>query len=92
MNFKTQSLLTITVETGYSNLASATVKRILFTKPNGSKGYFPGTVSGTTLTYQTTNSDIDQAGLWKFQAYIEVTGLKGFGDITTQYFETSLLP
>lgn len=92
MKFKTQSLLVITVETGYSGLGSATVKRILFTKPNGSKGYWNGTVSGTSLTYQTTEGDIDQAGLWKFQAYIEVGGLKGFGDITTQYFETSLLP
>lgn len=92
MKFKTQSLLIITVETGYSGLASATVKRILFTKPNGSKGHWDATESGTLLTYQTTNSDIDQAGLWKFQAYIVVGGLKGFGDITTQYFETSLLP
>jgi hypothetical protein len=91
VKFKSQSLLIITVETGYSGLGSATVKRILFEKPNGSKGYWDATVSGTTLTYQTTNSDIDQVGLWKFHSYIEVGGLKAYGDITTQYFGKPLI-
>lgn len=88
--FETQTLLTITVETSYSSLGSATVKRILFVKPNGSKGYWAGTVAGTTLTYQVQTGDIDQAGIWKFQSYIEVGGLIGFGNIVTHNFEKPL--
>lgn len=89
--FKTQSLLTITVETGYGSLASASVSRILFTKPNKETGYFEGTVSGTTLVYSFIDGDIDQSGLWYFQSYIEVGGLKGLGLIATHYFEKPLL-
>lgn len=89
--FKTQSLLTITAETNYSDLASASVTRILYTKPNGAKDHWDATVSGTKLVYNVQNDDIDMEGVWKFQAYIEVGGLKGFGNVISQQFERSLL-
>lgn len=85
--FKTQSLLTFIAETDYADLASATVKVIKYKKPKGQTGEWEASVSGTTLTYNTTNGDIDQEGQWEFQAYIEVGGLKGYGNIAKQYFE-----
>lgn len=89
--FKTQSLLSIIADTKYSDLASASVKRILYTKPNGEKDYWDADVSGTKLIYNVSNGDIDMEGVWKFQTYIEVGGLKGFGNIISQHFERSLL-
>jgi len=89
--FKTQSLLTLTLETNYDDLASAEVKKILYTKPDGTKSFWVATASGTTLVYSLSNGDIDQQGLWLFQAYIEVGGLKGFGSIARKQFDTSLV-
>ena len=85
MKFKGQ-IYQIAVETG-SDLEEATDLKILFTKPNDSTGYFIGEASGTTLTYLTTASDIDQVGLWKFQAYVDGV----LGDITTEYFGQPLI-
>ena len=89
--FKLQSLLSITLETNYDDLASAEVKKILYTKPGGTKGEWEATASGTKLVYNLQNGDIDIVGQWKLQAYIEVGGLKGFGSIVTKHFENSLL-
>lgn len=89
--FKTQSLLSLVLETSYENLSSAEVKKILYTKPDGTKSFWVATASGTTLVYNLSNGDIDQQGFWQFQAYIEVGGLKGFGSIAMKQFNTSLI-
>jgi len=89
--FKTQSLLTIILETNYSGLASADVKKILYTKPNRTTGYFTATVDGTRLKYIVQAGDIDQSGEWKFQAYIEVSGRTGYGDEVKQEFKTPII-
>lgn len=89
--FKTQSLFSIIAETNYPSLGSATITRILYEKPNREKGYWDATVSGTQLIYNVADGDIDQSGKWQLQAYIEVGGLDGFGDIVTQHFDKPLL-
>lgn len=88
--FKLQSLITISLETSYTLLGSASVKRILYAKPDGTDGFWTASVSGTKLTYGLANGDIDQAGVWKFQAYIEAGGLKGYGEIVEQEIELPL--
>ena len=88
--FKNQSLLRITAETGYNDLASTDVHRILYTKPDGSSGFFEGTISGTKLIYNLVAGDIDQEGYWNFQAYVEIGGLKGYGEIAKHYFSMPL--
>jgi hypothetical protein len=87
--FKTQSLITLRLATGI-DLSSATTTRILYKKPLGTKGYFSASVDGQTLEYEIQDSDIDQAGIWEFQSYIEVGGRKGFGDIAKQHFEDNI--
>jgi hypothetical protein len=99
--FKLQSLLSIILDTHKKEertiaesealLASAAVTNILYTKPNGEKGSWTATVSGTKLIYNVQNGDIDQVGIWKFESYIEVGGLKGFGDIASRQFDRPLL-
>jgi len=89
--FKNQSLLTITAKTNYPDLASAEVKRILYTKPGGAKGYWEAEASGTNLVYHVQSGDINIAGWWELEAYIEVGGLKGPGDVAKVEFKKTLL-
>lgn len=85
--FVNQTLLTIVANTGYDDLESATVTRILYEKPNGDTGAFDATVDGTTLVYQITDGDIDMKGTWTFQAFWTVNGLDGYGKKKRRYFE-----
>jgi hypothetical protein len=48
--------------TGYSGF-------ILYKKPNGVQSSWSGDVSGDTVSYDITESDIDVAGVWEVQAY-----------------------
>lgn len=85
--FKNQSLLIIKIQTNYT-LTGATVRRILYKKPDNTTGFWEATLEGTTiLTRQLTNGDIDQSGAWTFQAYAEVGGLKTYGDLCLLDFE-----
>lgn len=88
--FKNQTLLTITVPTGYEDISGATVTRIKYKKSNGKIGYFEATVSGTDLIYDVQDGNIDKEGLWWFQSYIEIGGKVGFGEIVTHFFEKPL--
>ena len=87
--FTNTGLLTISLDTGQS-LSSATVTKILYKKPNGVKGEWTATVSGTSVQYDVTNTDIDVPGTWQFQAYVEFSGEIGRGEIVTQTFQTHL--
>ena len=81
--FKGQSYLTITLDCG-TTVAAATVARILYEKPDGTKGYWTATATGTELSYTLVNGNIDQSGVWKLQAYVEIGGKKAYGEITTK--------
>ena len=49
--------------------------KILYTKPDGAtSSEWDATVSGTTLYYDTVDGDIDQAGDWCLQTYVELSG------------------
>lgn len=78
--FKNQGYYTITAATGI-DLTSATNPRIYYKKPSGERGYWPATISGQSLTYTLTNDDFDVVGIWYFQAYVEIGGLKAYGSI-----------
>lgn len=87
--FNTQSVLTITLDTG-TDTTLAAVKKILYEKPSKVKGEWTATGSTTFLSYVVVNGDIDVPGLWKFQAYLEIGGKKLFGDIVTENFDIPL--
>lgn len=80
--FKGQTLLTVTLETGY-DISGATVLRILYKKPNGNSGYWTGTLSGTTkMAYVILAGNIDIAGVWNLQAFATIGGKDVYGEIT----------
>lgn len=67
--FKNQGLLTIELDTLY-DLTSATSTKILYQKPDGTKGEWEAAVSDTTKVSVSLDDDsLDQAGTWIFQAY-----------------------
>jgi hypothetical protein len=82
MIYKNQSLAPISIDTGLSNLGSATVKKILFTRPDKTSGAWEATVSGTKLTYQPVTADLNQAGIWRLQVFVTIDGKDGYGDKT----------
>lgn len=89
--FKNQSLLQITANTGYPDLADCTITQILYEKPDGTTGAWDADVSGETLVYQFQDGDIDQKGRWTFQAYFVNGGLKGYGKKKRRYFEKPII-
>jgi len=90
--FKSQGYFSITLDCG-KDLSSASVRHILYQKPDGTKGFYETTLIGTSkLTYQFSNSDLDQAGAWQFQAYAVIGGRDAFGDIVSVVVSQSLKP
>lgn len=87
--FTNTGIITISIDTGIS-LIGATVTKIKYQKPDGTKGEWTATVSGTSLQYDADNDDIDQAGTWQFQSYVEIGGQIGRGEIVSQTFLTPL--
>jgi hypothetical protein len=89
--FKGQSLLTIQLDTGDTDLASAGTYRIYYIKPSKTKGFWPATISGTKLVRQVANGDINESGMWKFQAYYIKGSRVALGQVAEQVFEPSIL-
>ena len=90
MLFKNQGYVTLSFDTGL-DLTNATGQKILFKRPDGTKGSFVAVISGTKLTYDMANADLNQApGMWQFQAYFQVNGRDGYGDIVNISVEENL--
>jgi len=89
--FIKSGLITLTLSTG-RDLTGAINSKILYQKPDGTKGEWTATISGQSLTYTLSNTDIDQAGVWKFQTYIEIATKKGYGEMVEQIFEQPIIP
>lgn len=88
--FNGQSLLQIKVNTGL-NLASATVVKILYKRPDGVSGEFVATgATGTELYYNVQATDVVVYGVWEMQSYVEIGGKKGYGEIFTIAFDKNL--
>jgi len=89
MVFITQGYLTLPLDTDL-NLSGALNPKILYTTPLGNKGEFTATISGDTLSYQLTNTDILVTGTWKFQAMVTIGGLNAYGNIVEIKFDKPL--
>jgi hypothetical protein len=79
----TPSLDTDVDLTGYNGF-------ILYEKPNTVKGQWAGTISGDTVSYDITDTDIDVAGVWKVQAYATDGTEHKYGKIVVIEFRTHL--
>ena len=81
--FVNQGLLTLTLETGI-DLTTASLLQIKYKSPAGTRGTFAGTLVGTTkIKYDFVNDEITPAGMWSFQSYVEIGGLKAYGNIVS---------
>lgn len=88
--FKTQTLLDITLDTGI-DISTASSLSIRYKKPSGETGSWSGTLSGlTSITYGVQSGDIDEAGTWRFQAVVVISGETGYGEIVTHNFKTPI--
>ena len=87
--FNGQTLLELQLDTKYT-LAAATNIKVLYKKPNGTKGEWAATADGTVIKYQLQNNDVDVPGIWEVQAYFEVSGRKAYGTIRPIEFTTNL--
>jgi hypothetical protein len=89
--FKGQKLLTIRLDC-VTDISSATVMKILYKKPDGTFGEWIATRDGVTnkIQYSVSNGEIDQAGEWVFQSYVEIGTLPGYGSKVSQRFLTVL--
>lgn len=63
-------------------ISGATNTKILYSKPDGTSGEWVATIlDNRYLTYQVSGvSELDIAGDWKFQAYVELGTFKGKGE------------
>jgi hypothetical protein len=91
MLYNGQSLLSITLDTGI-DLSTATELFILYRKPDGTKGQWTATQFETTKVDHALNEaeKIDLIGLWKFQAYVKIGALEGYGDIVSYDFKPNI--
>lgn len=70
----------ILLDTGV-DISAATVAKIKVKKPTGAALDWTATISGTrSVRYVIQTGDLDVAGRWKLQAYVEMPGWKGRGD------------
>lgn len=80
MSFKGQQTV-ITLDTGVT-LTGASAAKIIYRKPSGETGTWTASVTQTTkVTYTTDEADLDEGGLWKFQAYAVVSGAEYYGEL-----------
>lgn len=81
--------LTITEADGTTavDVSTATVKKFYFMKSDGTKvnktAEFNTTGTDGKLKYTTVANDIDQAGTWQVQAYVEIGTSKYYSTKTT---------
>lgn len=74
-----------------TNVSAATVRSIVARKASGVKVTWTAQADGlNSVKYVTTSGDLDVAGVWKLQAYIEMPGWKGYGEITPLTVKTPL--
>ncbi|MHC4398030.1 MAG: hypothetical protein ACYS1A_20495 [Planctomycetota bacterium] len=69
------------------DISSATSRSIKYQKPGGTTGSWTAAEESTTeISYTTTTGDIDESGVWIFQAYVN----KGAYKIRGEKVETEI--
>lgn len=81
--YQDQTNIIVFMETGM-DLSAASVTKILYKKPNGSKGAFNCSVSGSKLIYNAVAGDFNESGVWRLQACVTINGLDSYGAIVDQ--------
>lgn len=66
-----------------TDISTATVAKLKYTKPDGTTGYWDGSIEDSRYVFYITQSvtDLDQTGKWKIQMYLEINGAELHGNI-----------
>ena len=65
-----------------TDISEATVIKIKYKKPNGDQGFWGAEKKDATkIFYLTGSGDLDSAGIWDMQAYVESPGWKLHGKV-----------
>lgn len=65
-----------------TDISEATLMIIKYKKPNGSRGFWPAEKkNATNIFYVSGPGDLDNAGIWDMQAYVESPGWKLHGKV-----------
>ena len=66
-----------------TDISTATVSRLKYTKPDGTTGYWDGSIESSRYVFYITQSadDLDQTGSWRIQMYLEIDGAQLHGNI-----------
>ncbi len=66
-----------------TDVSSTTVRNIIARSPRGVKRTWTASLDGTTrIKCLTQAGDLDTAGTWRLQAYVDMPGWSGHGDVT----------
>jgi hypothetical protein len=72
-------------------VTAATLAQIHYRTPSGIEGVWTAAVVGTTeIYYITVANDLNEAGRWQIQAYVETPDWKGYGDTSSFEVEEPL--
>jgi len=71
------------------SLVGATNPKILYKKPGGTVGQWEATISGSEVQYAAVNGELDEPGLWQFEARLQLNGNR-LSDISTQWVDKPL--
>ena len=64
-----------------TDISGATIRKIKFKRPNGTIGVWDASAkSSTSIAYVTKGGDLNNAGIWTLQAYIEKATWKLHGN------------
>lgn len=79
--FQAQGYITLKLDTNL-DVSAASQTWILYKKPDGTKGYWvaDSIENNTVLVYDMTNADLDQPGVWTFQAFATLDGRNAYGE------------
>ena len=71
--------IAITVATGIT-LTGATTTQLKVKKPSGATATWTATISGTNLNYTTVANDLNEAGRYFLQAFVQTGGQTLYGE------------
>ena len=92
MSLHTGDIGTVIQYDTLEDISDGTVFKLKYTKPDDTTGEWTGSLLGTRIVQYTTADadDLDQAGTWELQAYVETPSGKWHSDIKTFIVEDNI--
>ncbi len=73
------------------DVSTATVRNIIARSPDGTKSTWSAVADGSkAIKHVLVDGDLDLPGSWKLQAYVEMPGWKGYGEVAVLTVTTPL--